>query len=131
VVTDEQFKNQQNILNDHSEKIQILLTDTAVMKKQFENMDTQMADMKIDIGEFRKQLQELNVSQTANFNSVLQSNTNITQTLAKLAGDVSDNQAQESVQKNEKFIKVISVASSIITLLIIGFFAIKGINLTP
>ncbi len=108
-------KEVKELLDDHGGRIAKLELTTAKMEERFSKIDYQLSDMKQDLNSGLTML-ENNITKIENimlnnFNSLL------------------DYKKNESNNKTQLLMKVLGIAGSVIVLVIIAYYAGKGINL--
>ena len=100
------------ILDDHGNRIQKLEVGSEIMKERWNNITAQLTRIE-------------NQSLSTN-NTLLASNNSMLQTMNKLV----DGSITTNTNKKDMVIKGITIGGSIIGLLILGYFALRGISVS-
>ena len=100
------------VLDDHTDKIQALEIDSGILKERWNNITVQLTRI------------ENNALSTNN--ALLASNNSMLQTMNKLV----DGNTAQSTNKKDVLTSAIKIGGSIIGVLILGYFAAKGINVS-
>lgn len=100
------------VLSDHTDKIQALEVDSGILKERWNNITVQLTRI------------ENNALSTNT--ALLVSNNSMLQTLQKII----DGNTTTNTNKKEIIIKGLTIGGSIIGMLVLGYFAAKGINVS-
>ena len=112
VDVEEEIKEVKTTLDSHGSRIGKLEIDSEVMKERWGNITSQLTRIE-------------NSSLTSN-NALLASNNAVLSTLNK----VIEGNTTQSSNKKDIIMKVLTIGGSILGLLVLGYFAAKGINLS-
>jgi len=107
---EEDLRDVRDTVDEHGNRIGKLETDVEVFKEKFNNVTTQLTRIE-------------NSSLTSN-NALLASNASILQTMNKV---IEGNTTQDTNKKNI-IMNVVKIGGSIIGLVILGYFAMKGVS---
>jgi len=111
-VDENDFKEVKEVLDSHGCRIGKLEIDSEVMKERWGNITSQLTRIE-------------NSSLTGN-NALLASNNAVLSTLNK----VIEGKATQSTNNKDIIIKIVTIGGSIITLFILGYFALKGVDVS-
>ena len=104
------------ILDNHGSRLCQLELATAKMEERFSKIDYQLMDVRTDVSELKQELKndlaKVENTMLVNFNALLDYKKN------------TDN------NKTQLVLKVVGIIGGVITLLIIGYFGGKGINVS-
>ena len=100
------------VLSDHTDKIQALEVDSGILKERWNNITVQLTRI------------ENNALSTNT--ALLVSNNSMLQTLQKII----DGNTTTNTNEKEIIIKGLTIGGSIIGMLVLGYFAAKGINVS-
>lgn len=109
---EDDLKDVKDAIENHGERIVRLETDNEVGKEKFNSITSQLNRIEANI--------------IANNNVLLSSNASMLQTMNKLI----EGNTIKSSNKKEIIIKTLTIGGSIIVVLILGYFAARGISVS-